>query len=130
MATGTFATAINCIDGRAQRPVADWIRVNHNVTYVDTLTIPGADEVISARRYHRDQITEVVAISVDKHGSQLIAIAGHYDCAANSVTADEHIRMIRLAAQEIQSWGMAVRVVGLWVNEQWLVDLVADLPAR
>ncbi|MGZ3681521.1 MAG: carbonic anhydrase, partial [Ktedonobacterales bacterium] len=31
MATGIFGTAINCIDGRAQGPVADWVKVNGNV---------------------------------------------------------------------------------------------------
>ena len=40
MAAGQFATAINCIDGRAQRPVSEWMRINFSVDFVDTITQP------------------------------------------------------------------------------------------
>src|SRR5262244_3596388 len=47
MAHGAFATAINCIDGRAQSPVADWLKINCNVSYVDVATIPGPDKALT-----------------------------------------------------------------------------------
>lgn len=130
MASGTFAAAINCIDGRAQSPVSDWVRVNYNVSYVDTITIPGADKIVAEHPEHEAHLLESLRVSVEKHGSKVVAIAGHYECAANPASAGEHIRMIRAAAQRIYDWGLGVRVVGLWVNEHWMIDLVADLPAR
>ena len=33
--TKKFATAINCIDGRVQVPLADFIKANYNIDYVE-----------------------------------------------------------------------------------------------
>ena len=42
-----FATAINCIDGRVQTPVAEFIKKSYHIDYVDMITIPGPDRVLS-----------------------------------------------------------------------------------
>ena len=47
MAAGKFATAINCIDGRTQRPVSEWIRIQFAIDYVDTITHPGPEKALS-----------------------------------------------------------------------------------
>lgn len=47
MRSGRFATAINCIDGRAQMPVNEWVRKNLGADYVDTVTEPGVDKAIT-----------------------------------------------------------------------------------
>src|SRR5262249_33557428 len=47
MTHGTFATAICCIDGRVQSPVADWLKINGSVRYVDAVTIPGPDKALT-----------------------------------------------------------------------------------
>ncbi len=133
--TGTFATVINCIDGRAQRPVADWVRVNAQATFVDTATIPGPDKVLTQGPLDRIALLrEEVEVSPRAHGSRFVAIAGHHECAANPVSAEEHKRMIRAAVEVIRGWSLRdaegrpaqVRVVGLWVNDSWLVEVVAD----
>src|SRR5690606_33072319 len=46
----TFVTAINCIDGRAQDPVAEWMRDRFSVRYVDTITEAGADGILANGR--------------------------------------------------------------------------------
>ena len=35
-----FGTAINCIDGRTQQPVIDYIKQNYAVDIVDMITFP------------------------------------------------------------------------------------------
>ncbi|MGZ3602969.1 MAG: carbonic anhydrase, partial [Ktedonobacterales bacterium] len=76
MATGIFGTAINCIDGRAQGPVADWVKVNGNVQYVDMITEPGADKALAQSSPSRiESIKQSVLISVNAHKSSIIAIA-------------------------------------------------------
>ncbi len=131
--TGTFATAINCIDGRAQRPVADWVRVHAQATYVDTVTIPGPDKALTAGlAEHIAEVREYVDISLGAHGSSFLAVAGHHGCAANPVSAEEHKRMIREAVEVLRGWtlrdaaGRPVRVVGLWVNDWWQIEVVVD----
>jgi hypothetical protein len=131
--SGTFATAINCIDGRAQRPVADWVRINAQATHVDTVTIPGPDKALTAGAADRiEAVREYVGISLGAHDSRVVAIAGHHGCAANPVSADEHKRMIHEAVEVVRRWGLRdaegrpVRVVGLWVNDWWQVEVVVD----
>jgi len=127
MVTGTFGPAINCVDGRAQSPVADWVKIHGHVTYVDTATIPGADKVLAEGPH--DLIATLrrnIEVSVHRHESAIIAVAGHHDCAANPASAEDHKRMIREAVQVVHGWGLPVRVVGLWINEWWQIEQVAD----
>ena len=42
-----FGTAINCIDGRTQEPVIDFMKQKYNIDGVDMVTFPGVDGVIS-----------------------------------------------------------------------------------
>jgi hypothetical protein len=125
MAQGTFGTVINCIDGRAQEPVAAWVRDNAQVDYVDTVTVPGADYALTHMAPDRmAQMRDMVAVSVNAHGSQIIAIAGHFGCAAFDADRAGHEAAIRGAVSVVKGWGLPVRVVGLWVNEQWQIEPV------
>ena len=38
-----FGTAINCIDGRTQEPVIDFMKQKYNIDGVDMVTFPGVD---------------------------------------------------------------------------------------
>ena len=44
----TFATALNCMDGRVQNTVTEWTKKHFNVTFVDAVTEPGIDSIIRA----------------------------------------------------------------------------------
>ena len=48
MATGKFVTAINCIDGRAHRPVHDWLKASFDAEFVDRITDPGVDKALAS----------------------------------------------------------------------------------
>ena len=128
-----FATAITCIDGRIQTPVSDWLKHQLEVDYVDVITEPGADRVLvqgpldgfdAMKRI--ESIKRSAALSVEAHGSRAIAVVGHHDCAANAVPKEEHLGQIRKCVQVVVAWELPVRVLGLWVNDQWAVELVAD----
>src|SRR5574340_55737 len=126
MAEGTFGTAINCIDGRAQAPVTAWVKANAGVDFVDTVTVPGADNVlITTTPEHLAQLRSMVEISVNAHGSKTVAIAGHYGCAAFSAEREGHLAAIRAAVNVVRGWGLPVLVVGLWVNDRWEIEQVA-----
>ena len=127
MAVGTFATAINCIDGRAQRPVSEWMRIQYSVDYIDTITQPGAEKILTqGPQAIIDVIRANMGVSVSAHDSKLIAIAAHHGCAGNPVSDEEHQAQIRASCQVVAGWGLPVRIVGLWVNEWWQIELIAD----
>ncbi|MGO8950973.1 MAG: carbonic anhydrase [Ktedonobacterales bacterium] len=128
MAEGTFATAINCMDGRVQSPVADWVKIDQHVQFVDIITEAGADGVmVRGTPVQLDSIKQHVLISVKAHNSSFVAIAGHQGCAGNPVSEPEHIADIRAAMAVVVSWQLPVKVVGLWVNEWGYVDVVGRL---
>jgi carbonic anhydrase-like protein len=127
MAVGRFATAINCIDGRAQRPVSEWIRVQHSIDYVDTITHRGPEKALTqGPQSVIDEMRENAGVSVLAHRSELITVAAHYDCAGNPVSDEEHKAQIRAACRVIAGWGFPARIIGLWVNEWWQVEVIID----
>jgi len=124
---GVFVTALNCIDGRAQGPVHAWVQEHYYADFVDSITEPGVDRVLAeGGRETIESIRHKVEISVRAHGSALVVIAGHYDCAGNPVSKEEHIAEIKKDVQTVASWGFPVECVGLWVNEQWEAEEVAE----
>jgi hypothetical protein len=122
-----FAAAINCIDGRVQHPVAKWMKDHFAVEYVDMITEPGADRVMTLGPPGAiDAIKQKVLRSVRGHHSNVVAVVGHHDCLANPIPRREHLNYLKQSVERIVSWGLSVRVVGLWVNERWEVELIID----
>lgn len=126
-----FAIAINCFDGRAQQPVIDWLRLNCNVDYVDLITEPGVDKCLA------QEVTDVIAsikrkveLGLKVHAASVIAVAGHHDCIANPVSREEHLELISEGVRVVTSWGLPVRVLGLYVNEWRSIDVVVDTDDR
>jgi carbonic anhydrase len=120
------ATAINCIDGRVQQPVAEYLKRKLGVAFVDMITDPGPDGILAQMTDYEaiKAIRKGVNISVQQHGSQHIAVIGHHDCTGNSVDTETHHSHIRSAVQSVRIWYPRAVVLGLWVNEGWEVEEV------
>jgi carbonic anhydrase len=123
MAKGKFATSVSCMDGRIQVPLTNWIKENFSVDYVDTITEPGIDKLV-ADNTDLESIKIKVGISINKHESELIVVSGHYDCAGNPVSNEEHITQIKKGIEVISSWNLGVKVVGVWVDDTWKINTV------
>jgi hypothetical protein len=123
MAEGKFATSVSCIDGRIQTPLAKWIKENYSVDYVDTITEPGIDKTITENSVF-ELIKTKVRISIDAHKSKLVVLSGHYDCAANQVSNEKHIELIKKGIEVISSWNLGVKVIGVWVDDSWNVNTI------
>lgn len=65
-------------------------------------------------------------VSIRAHHSSVIAAVGHYDCAGNPVSKEEHLMQIKECVEVVASWGLPVRIVGLWVNERWEIEVIYD----
>ena len=61
---------------------------------------------------------------MEKHGSKVIAVVAHHDCAGNPVTKDQHLKEVRKAVEVIRSWGYDAEVFALWVGPDWSAQLV------
>jgi len=123
MSEGKFATSVSCIDGRIQIPITNWIKENYSVDYVDTITEPGVDKNIT-KDFVIESIKTKARISIHAHKSELIIFSGHYNCAANPVSDEEHIEMIKKGVEVISSWNLGVKVIGVYVDDSWNVNPV------
>jgi len=121
-----FVTAINCMDGRVQIPVIEWMKKQYSADYVDMITEPGPNKILAENKPSPilDSIKNRVEISVRKHRSSVCAIFGHFDCAGNPVEKETQIHQIKTAMKTIQSWGFPITVIGLWIDEQWNVHKI------
>jgi hypothetical protein len=123
---GKFVTAINCMDGRVQLPVINWMLRNFSADYVDMITEPGPDKILAeGSAAAQDSIKARVLISVNKHGSDTILIVSHDDCAGNPVTRKEHEAQLQQCLTRIRSWELPVKnVLGAWIDTTWKVEII------
>ncbi len=118
----SFATSLSCIDGRVQLPMLNWIKEKYLVDYIDTITAPGIDKVISDDNI--ESIKKSVMISISNHKSSHIVISGHFGCAGNPVSDEEHFIQIKKSVEIINSWDLDVDIVGVWLDEKFIPHLV------
>lgn len=125
--SNTFATTISCMDGRVQLPVVEYIKRDYAVDYVDMITEPGPNKILSenADRTLIESIKRRVAVSTEVHNSKLIAIVGHYDCAGNPVDKETQQSHILTSINTVKSWEFEAQVIGLCVDENWHVAIIA-----
>jgi hypothetical protein len=124
-----FYTAINCMDGRVQLPVIQYLQKRFNVEYVDSITEAGPTLILAKQNNKAlvQAILERVEISLDKHNSVGIAIVGHQDCAGIPAPHDEQIAHLINATQFLRSRYENMMVIGLWVDSDWEVhEIIAD----
>jgi len=121
-----FCTVVNCMDGRVQLPVITYLMDLLGVDYVDSITEPGPirmlaeQEDVGAIR----SIVHRIRISTEKHGSKVIAVVGHYDCAGNpmprQVQREQTLKAIEFLSKEFPG----IEIMGLWVDEKWQVHRI------
>lgn len=89
------------------------------------VTFPGADGIFTGQ--HSEEIALIkraVWISIEKHGSRIVAVVGHHDCAGNPGDRKHHYSHIQKAVREVSSWNFPGHVVGLYVNDSRKIEQV------
>jgi carbonic anhydrase len=117
------ATCLNCMDGRVQLPVIQWIKENYHVDFVDVITEAGMDNVLSNQEDIRE-VLRSITISVDINKSTRLFVVGHYDCRGNPVEENIHRQQISDAVKRLKGHWPNHEIVGLWVNKSWAVEVV------
>ncbi len=123
-----FCTAINCMDGRVQLPVIEYLKERFGVEYVDSITEPGPNLILAGRENPEllESILARLEISVEKHGSRGIAVVGHHDCAGNPASPGEQLLHLREAVEFLRGRYPGMEIIGLWVGGDWVVHEIGD----
>jgi hypothetical protein len=124
MGHGVFGTAINCMDGRTQLPVNEFMRKTYSLDYVDTITEPGPVKILAENQAAVASIRQRVKVSVEGHGSRLIAVIAHHDCAGNPVSKEKQLEQLEASLKLVRTWYSDVQCLGIWVDENWQVNLI------
>ncbi|MCK4847090.1 MAG: hypothetical protein KAS88_05400 [Deltaproteobacteria bacterium] len=121
MAEGKFALVVNCMDGRVQAPVREYLCERFNVDYVDVITEAGPCKSISDNKDTEwlKALRAKIEFLAEKHGSKDMAIVGHFDCGANASLKDAQHEQILASVKVVESWGLGLSVIGLWVGDDW-----------
>ena len=123
-----FGTVINCMDGRVQLPVIEYLQKRFAVDCVDSITEAGPNLILAGRENPAlvDSILGRLKISIEKHQSVGVAVVGHHGCAGNPAPQDLQIMHIKKAVQFIRGRHANLKVIGLWVGSNWQVREVVD----
>ena len=116
-----FGTSIHCMDGRIQGPLINYIKKKYNIKYIDTITEPGPCKILSENLEISlvESIDRRVSISLEKHGSKIIFISGHFDCAGNPVSKENQVNQLIQCEAFLESKYPNAKIVKLWINQNW-----------
>lgn len=116
------------MDGRVQVPVIRYLQDRFKADYVDSITEPGPNRVLAEDQNPAQvqSILDRLQISVEKHQSVGIAIVGHHDCAGNPAPKETQLKHIEAAVTRIGRLYANVAVIGLWVDQDWVVHELGD----
>jgi len=117
------------MDGRVQLPVIYWIKENYAADYVDMIAEPGMDGILAGEN-HKDieSILKKIDVSLKRPNLHLniIFVVGHHDCLGNPVDDETHKRQIYIAAEKLKNLRQYVKIVGLWVSDEWKVEKITE----
>lgn len=123
------ATTLNSADARVQAAVTAWMCEHAGVQTIDQVVEPGVDRILATGQ--GEQLTELrdrVFSSKYSQDSGIIAIVGHYHCAENDVKCQQARRaQIHRAMSRVAQWRMPSHVIGLWLDEDWQVEVVDEM---
>ena len=125
---GSFATVLNCMDGRIQVPVILHLLDRFGVEYIDTITEAGivrclSDEIDSPQT---ESTLYSILISIEKHGSRQIAIVAHDDCAGNPIPAEMQQDQVRVSVMWLNEHFPHCEILGLWADADLQIQEIAQ----
>jgi len=122
-----FTTCLNCMDGRTQLPVINWIKDNYGIGWVDMITEPGMDGLLAEKPEEElDNIIRKIDISIKVHNTKEIFIAAHHDCIGNPVDEKSHEQHVQKAVDKLKKLKPGMRIIGLWVARDFTVKKIIE----
>ncbi|AMD96046.1 hypothetical protein AXF11_08415 [Leptotrichia sp. oral taxon 847] len=115
------------MDGRFIHILNEYIRNNYKYKYVDTITDAGpVNKIITHENYLKSVEDKTVMISVNKHKSDHIFIAGHSDCAGCPIDDETQKNYIIQATEKMHLDLPHESVTGLFVYENGKIEILSD----
>ncbi len=126
----TFFTAIGCIDGRTQEPIAAFGRKAFGAKYPDIITEAGVVGLLAKKPVDPQLLSSIkhklTDVSVGRHHSMGVIVYGHQECAGNPVSDVQQKKDILRSAKIVRSLASSsLKVVPVFVKRQddgWVAE--------
>jgi hypothetical protein len=114
------------MDGRVQGPVIAYLSERFDGAYVDDITEAGPVGVLASDPGSScsAEIYRKIDVSVNAHGSRVIAVVAHHDCAGNPKPREAQLEDLRVSIEVLKRRYPDLQVIPLWVGEDWQVEEV------
>lgn len=127
--------AFVCCDGRLHHGevnAVEALRQELGVDFVYPLSVPGPNGVLlRGAECEKDALYKQFSVLLNLKNPSVVAIAGHYNCAGNPVSNEEHDSDVREAVKVIREWGYTGTIVGFVYEHEhdlsWPLKEVARL---
>jgi hypothetical protein len=115
-----FCTVVNCIEGRVQWPVVEFLKKRFQADFVDCIAEVGPVRILAGETNRRQiqSIFDRVDVSIAKHDSKAVAVIAHHDCVGNPVNKQKQLEQFDVSIKYLKSQYPAVEIVGLWVDDK------------
>lgn len=104
--------------------MADYLSTTFGVRNLDTITTAGLIKHIAEDTAQTANLLSSLEISMKAHGSRQVAVVAHHDCAGNAVSDRAQRQQVATALTRLAEAYPEVEVIGLWLNEQWIVERI------
>lgn len=119
-----FCTVINCMDGRIQLPVNKFMQKKYGFPYVDSITEAGPVAIVANKSPEHiwESMKRKLDISINVHGSKVIGVFAHHDCAGNPISKEEQIHQLKQARENLKKLYSDLTIVTGWINSDWEIE--------
>jgi len=121
-----FVTCLNCMDGRVQQPVIDWLKKNYFAEHIDMITEAGMNGFLANTDDWPPDLQRKINISLKLHGSELIFIVGHHDCGGHPVDEITHRKHTLIAVDKVKMLYPDCKVYGLWICDKFEIEKIVE----
>jgi carbonic anhydrase len=104
--------------------VADYLSTTFGVRHLDTITTAGLVKHLAETTSQTAHLLENLETSMKAHGSRQVAVVAHHNCAGNRVSDRTQKQQVATAVSLVAETYSELEVIGLWLNEQWIVERI------
>lgn len=118
------------MDGRVLIPTMNWVMDRFNTPFVDMITEPGLDGIISMPHYDLHDYVRKIDISIRRNNSKQIVVMAHEDCKGNPVCEKQHFADVKDCVKHLHPLFPDLPIMGIYVKLDGSVEEICDVKLK
>ena len=122
-----FCVAVNCMDGRVQLPVIEFLKKRFKADFVDNITEISAEQILAGETNRRQvqSIVDRIDLSMARHKPVAIAVVACEQGAGDNSDKQKQIEHLDLSVKFLKRQYSAIEVIGLCIDKNWNVNEIS-----